>query len=114
LTGTAWGAGFEGRILLLEEIGEAPYRIDRMLTQMKMAGLFEGLEGLVLGSFESCGSMDEIDALVKELFADMPFPIVSGVPVGHGRSNWTLPLGVAARLDTAAGELRFIEPTFRE
>lgn len=114
LTGTAWGAGFEGRILLLEEIGEAPYRIDRMMTQMKMAGLFDGLAGLVLGSFENCGSMEEIDGLVRELFADMAFPIVSGVPVGHGRSNWTLPLGVAAELDTAAGELHFIEPTFRE
>jgi muramoyltetrapeptide carboxypeptidase len=114
LTGTAWGAGFEGRILLLEEIGEAPYRIDRMLTQMKLAGLFDGLAGLVLGDFESCGSMDEIDALVKEAFEDMSFPIVSGVPVGHGRSNWTLPLGVAVRLDTTAGELRFMEPTFRE
>jgi muramoyltetrapeptide carboxypeptidase len=114
LTGTAWGAGFEGGILLLEEIGEAPYRIDRMLTQMKMAGLFDGLEGLVLGDFENCGSMDEIDALVEKVFEDMSFPIVSGVPVGHGRSNWTLPLGVAARLDTTAGELRFIEPTFRE
>lgn len=114
LTGTAWGEDFGGRILLLEEIGEAPYRIDRMLTQMKMAGLFTGLAGLVLGSFENCGSMDEIDALVQELFADMSLPIVSGVPVGHGRSNWTLPLGVAAGLDTTAGELRFIEPTFRE
>jgi muramoyltetrapeptide carboxypeptidase len=114
LTGTAWGEDFGGRILLLEEIGEAPYRIDRMLTQMKMAGLFAGLAGLVLGSFENCGFTDEIDALVRELFSDMSFPIVSGIPVGHGRSNWTLPLGVAARLDTAAGELRFIEPTFRE
>lgn len=114
LTGTSWGMGFQGQILLLEEIGEAPYRIDRMLTQMKMAGLFTGLAGLVLGFFENCGSMDEIDALVQERFADMSIPIVSGVRVGHGRSNWTVPLGVAARLDTTAGELSFLEPTFRE
>jgi muramoyltetrapeptide carboxypeptidase len=114
LTGTSLGRGFEGQILLLEEIGETPYRIDRMLTQMKMAGLFAGLAGLVLGSFEDCGAVDEIDALVQERFADVSIPIVSGVCVGHGRSNWTVPLGVAVRLDTVAGELRFLEPTFRE
>jgi muramoyltetrapeptide carboxypeptidase len=114
LTGTTLGMGFKGQILLLEEIGEAPYRIDRMLTQMKMAGLFEGLAGIMLGSFEDCGSMDEIDALVQERFADMSFPIVSGVCVGHGRCNWTVPLGLTARLDTIAGELRFLQPTFRE
>jgi muramoyltetrapeptide carboxypeptidase len=114
LTGTRLGMGFAGQILLLEEIGEAPYRIDRMLTQMKMAGLFAGLAGVVLGSFEDCGSMDEIEALVLERFADVSIPIVSGACVGHGRSNLTVPLGVAVRMDTTAGELRFIEPTFRE
>ena len=114
LTGTSLGAAFRGQILLLEEIGEATYRIDRMLTQMKLAGLFVGLAGMVLGSFEECGAMDEIDTLVRERFADESFPIVSGACVGHGRSNWTLPLGVEARLDTTAGELRFLEPTYRE
>jgi muramoyltetrapeptide carboxypeptidase len=113
LTGTPVGSGFGGQILLIEEIGEAPYRIDRMLTQMKLAGLFAGLAGLVLGSFENCASMDEIDALVSERFSDASIPIVSGACVGHGRSNWTVPLGVVARLNTAAGELRFLEPTFR-
>jgi muramoyltetrapeptide carboxypeptidase len=114
LTGTSFGAGFGGRILLLEDIGEAPYRIDRMLTQMKMAGLFAGLAGLVLGSFEDCGPIEEIDALVLERFADAAIPIVAGLCVGHGRSNWTIPLGVTVRLDTAAGEIRFLEPTFEE
>jgi muramoyltetrapeptide carboxypeptidase len=112
LTGTSLSTGFRGQILLLEDIGEAPYRIDRMLTQMKMAGLFAGLAGLVLGSFEDCGSNDEIDALVLERFADMSIPVVAGVCAGHGRCNWTVPLGLMARLDTTAGELRFIEPTF--
>jgi muramoyltetrapeptide carboxypeptidase len=114
LTGTSMGMGFGGQILLLEDIGEAPYRIDRMLTQMKMAGLFAGLAGLVLGSFEACGSDDDIDALVLERFADMSIPIVSGACVGHGRSNWTVPLGLITRLDTADGELRFLESTFKE
>jgi muramoyltetrapeptide carboxypeptidase len=114
LTGTFIGAGFQGHILLLEDIGEAIYRIDRMLTQMKMAGLFDGVAGVVLGSFEDCGSNDEIDALVLEKFKDWPIPIVSGAPIGHGRSNRTVPLGIAARLDTVEAELLFIEPTFKE
>ncbi len=112
LTGTSLSAGFQGHILLLEDIGEAAYRIDRMLTQMKMAGLFDGVAGLVLGSFEDCGSGDEIDALVLDRFKDRAIPIVSGAPIGHGRSNWTVPLGIAARLDTAEGKLIFVEPTF--
>jgi muramoyltetrapeptide carboxypeptidase len=81
---------------------------------MKMAGLFDGMAGLVLGSFEDCGTKDEIDALVLEKFNDWPIPIVSGAPIGHGRSNRTVPLGIAARLDTARGELLFVEPTFEE
>ncbi len=114
LTGTAIGAGFQGHILLLEDIGEVPYRIDRMLTQMIMTGLFNGVAGLVLGSFEDCGSGDEIDALVLERFKDWPIPIVSGAPIGHGRSNWTVPLGISVRLDTAKGDLVFVEPSFKE
>jgi muramoyltetrapeptide carboxypeptidase len=114
LTGTSLGAGFDGHILLLEDLGEAPYRIDRMLTQMKMAGLFAGLAGLVLGSFEDCGAAEEIDALVLERFSDTSIPVVAGLGVGHGRTNRTVPLGVTVRLDTTAGEIRFLEPTFEE
>jgi len=114
LTGTSIGTGFQSQILLLEDIGEATYRIDRMLTQMKMAGLFDGLAGVVLGSFEDCGSGDEIDVLVREMFQDRPIPIVAGAPIGHGRMNWTVPLGLSVRLDTAKGVLEFVEPTFEE
>lgn len=114
LTGTWAGADFQGHLLLLEDIGEAPYRIDRMLTQMKLAGLFGGVAGIVLGSFEDCGSGKTIDALVSDMFKDWSIPIVSGAPVGHGRCNWTVPLGITARLDTGAGELRFVESTFEE
>ena len=114
LTGTSMGAGFKDCILLLEDVGEPLYRVDRMLTQMRMAGLFENVAGLVLGSFEDCGAADEIDALVSDLLAGRSIPIVAGAPVGHGRSNWTVPLGTGARLDTAQSELRFVEPTFTE
>ncbi len=81
---------------------------------MKLAGCFENLAGIVLGSFEDCGSGGEIDALVAELFQDRPIPIVAGAPIGHGRMNWTVPLGLAVRLDTAQGVIEFVEPTFEE
>ena len=114
LTGTTVGAGFQGCILMLEETGEALYRIDRMLTQMKMAGLFDGMAGLILGSFDNCGPVDGIEALVMEIFDGWDIPIVSGAPVGHGRSNWTVPLGLEARLDASRRELVFTEQTFQE
>lgn len=114
LTGTCIGAGFKGQILLLEDIGEAPYRIDRVLTQMQMAGLFDGVAGLVMGSFDACGSEEEIDALVLEKFQDYSIPIVSGAPIGHGRINHTVPLGLTVKLDTSRGRLQFVQATFEE
>jgi muramoyltetrapeptide carboxypeptidase len=77
LVGTPYTPSFNGKILLLEDLGEAPYRIDRMLTQMELAGCFEGLKGLVLGSFEECGQPDEIFRIVQEIFGDLDIPILS-------------------------------------
>ncbi len=114
LTGTWAGVGFQGNLVLLEDVGEVPYRLDRMLTHMKLAGLFDGVTGLVLGSFEDCGASADLDAMVLEIFKDWSIPIVSGAPVGHGRCNRMVPLGLTGRLDTTKGELRFIEPTFEE
>jgi muramoyltetrapeptide carboxypeptidase len=113
MVGTPYGADYSGAILLIEDVGEAPYRIDRMLTQMKMAGTLEGLNGLIVGEFEDCGPQDEIDALIVERFRDMDIPIVSGVPIGHGKDNLTVPLGVKVRLDTQGPALRLLEPVFQ-
>ncbi|RJQ81650.1 MAG: LD-carboxypeptidase [Desulfobacteraceae bacterium] len=109
LLGTPFAYKYEGCILFIEETGEAPYRIDRMLVQMKLSGCFENLAGLVLGSFKDCGVEAEIDALVRQLFDDSATPILAGVNAGHGNCNLTLPLGIMAALDTDRGELRFLE-----
>lgn len=114
LVGTPYSADYSGSILLIEDVGEAPYRIDRMLTQMKMAGVLCGLSGLIIGTFENCGSADEIDALVMERFQDVDIPIMSGMPVGHGKDNMTVPLGAKIRLDTQGPEITFLEPVFQE
>lgn len=110
LVGTPFAPCFKDRILLLEDKGEAPYRIDRMLTQMKMAGCFDGIAGLALGSFEGCGSLDEIYNLVELLFRKDKIPILGGLPIGHGMRNLTLPMGPAATLDTDRQRLVFHEP----
>jgi len=99
LVGTPYAPSFTNKILFLEDRAEAPYRIDRMLVHMKLAGCFESLAGIVLGSFEDCGSMESILNIVSEIFAPYPIPILAGFDAGHGKNNITIPLGVEATLD---------------
>jgi muramoyltetrapeptide carboxypeptidase len=110
LVGTPYVPRFNGKILFIEDVGEVPYRIDRMLAQMKLAGCFEGLKGLALGSFEECGQLDEIFRIVQEIFRDVNIPILSGFEIGHGRINITIPIGLEATLDTDQQILAFYEP----
>ncbi len=110
LVGTPYAPRFNGKILFIEDVGEVPYRIDRMLAQMKLAGCFEGLKGLVLGSFEECGQLDEIFRIVQEIFRDVNIPILSGFEIGHSRINITIPIGLEATLDTDQQTLAFYEP----
>jgi muramoyltetrapeptide carboxypeptidase len=70
-----------------------------MLTHMQLAGCFEGLAGIVLGSFEDCGSMEDVISIVAHAFADKPLPILAGLDAGHGKNNMTLPFGILATLD---------------
>jgi muramoyltetrapeptide carboxypeptidase LdcA involved in peptidoglycan recycling len=94
-----------GCIVLLEDVGEAPYRVDRLLTQLLHAGWLDGAVGFVLGSWDGCG--DDVEDTLVERLAPLGRPILAGVAVGHGRPQLTLPLGVPATLDTEAGELVF-------
>ena len=110
LVGTRFEPCLQGHILVLEERGEASYRIDRMLTQMKLAGCFHGLGGLVLGSFIDCGKPDEIFEIVNEIFDDMNLPILAGFEIGHGVNNVTIPMGIEATLDTDKEMLSFHKP----
>ncbi len=107
LLGTPYQLRFEGRILLLEDRAEAPYRIDRMLTQMKLAGCLAGLAGLGLGSFESCGDEQQLLEIVNDLFGGEDFPILARLPFGHGRRNLTVPVGRTATIDTGRRTLTF-------
>jgi len=107
LLGTPFAPRFRNRIVFLEDRGEAPYRVDRMLMHMKTAGCFEGVKGLVFGSFTDCGSPEEIMAIVEEIFHGAGFPILAGLEAGHSDPNLTLPLGVRAELDASGRALSF-------
>ncbi len=110
LVGTPFAPNFKGKILLLEDVGEMPYRIDRMLTQMKLAGCFNDMAGLILGTFKKCGHLNEIVDIFDNIFKDTDIPILAGFDMGHGKHNLTIPMGLDATLDTDNKRLLFHEP----
>ena len=80
-----------------------------MLSHMKLAGCFEGLAGLILGSFEDCGPVSEIVGIVDNIFKEDNIPILAGFEVGHGKNNITIPIGLNATLDADRQLLSFHE-----
>jgi len=110
LLGTRFQPEFKGCILFFEDRGEVAYRIDRMLSQMKLAGCFNSLAGLILGNFEDCGDTDDIIRIVDDIFKDDKIPIIAGLEVGHGKRNLAIPTGLKATLNADLKVLAFHEP----
>ena len=113
--GTDWALRADGAILFLEEVGEATYRLDRLLTQLRLAGALQGLRGVVVGALSECPDEDSDDTpplaeLLADRLGDLGVPVAHGFPFGHQPENWTLPVGVRARLDASAGTLELLEP----
>jgi muramoyltetrapeptide carboxypeptidase len=110
--GTPYEIDTRGRILFLEDVGEKPYRVERMLTHLKMAGKFDGVAGVVFGEFAHCGGdgTREISQVVGDLFHDAQYPVAMGLAAGHGEENLALPFGVKMSLDCEAGILSLDEP----
>ncbi|GAA4409817.1 LD-carboxypeptidase [Actinokineospora soli] len=100
----------DGAILLLEDIGEEPYRVDRMLTQLLRAGWFTQVSGIALGSWSGCGEPDAVYAVVADLLGGLGVPMVWELGFGHCPDQLTIPLGVRARLDADDGTLTLDEP----
>jgi muramoyltetrapeptide carboxypeptidase len=100
----------EGAILAFEDVTEAPYRIDRMLTQWRMSGAFAGVRGIALGRFSQCDPPPNIpsftvEEVLRDRLSDLGIPIVSDLPFGHDGVNASLPVGVLAQVDGEAGTL---------
>jgi muramoyltetrapeptide carboxypeptidase len=109
LIGTSFLPPLEGSVLFLEDNGELPYRLDRMLTHLAMSGVLENLAGLIFGDFEKCGEISEVNKLLKEFSSRCDFPVVKGLNVGHGPVNIPFPIGVRAALDTSEMTLSPLE-----
>src|SRR5437764_5212762 len=97
----------DGAILLLEDVDEPPYKVDRMLTQLRRAGVLDGLHGVALGQFTRCadGWPVTVADVLTERLGDLGVPVLGGLPVGHGAGQLTVPVGVPATLDVATGTL---------
>jgi muramoyltetrapeptide carboxypeptidase len=107
LIGTPYQPKMNGHILIVEDTGEKPYRIDRMLTQMKLAGAFDGLSGLGIGAFENCGEADELFEVIARIFNPIHIPILAGFDIGHGSDNIAVPFGLEAFLDADHHKLTY-------
>lgn len=135
LAGTGWGGGkvtgillpvnlavvtnllctplqpdFANTIVAIEDVGEAPYRVDRMLTQWRLAGLFQQIRGIAVGRFSQCQPSPTIpsftiEEVLRDRLADLGIPIVADLPFGHDGVNAALPMGVMAELDGDHGTL---------
>lgn len=119
LCGTPYAPCFDAAILVVEDVGEAVYRIDRMFTQLRLAGALRGLAGMAFGSFTdvSADSRDAVeerslDKLLEEIARHVGVPCISGIPMGHVRDQWTFPLGLIAELDADACTLVVPEASF--
>ncbi|MGH3506240.1 MAG: DUF4031 domain-containing protein [Nocardioidaceae bacterium] len=99
-----------GGIVLLEEIDEEPYRIDRMLTQLLRSEWFDRVAGIVVGAFTDCGDPAEVEAVLEDRLVPLGVPMVSSVDVGHTATTLPMPLGVVARLDADHGRLTLTRP----
>lgn len=115
LAGTPYGTEYDKAILFLEDIGEAPYRIDRMLSQLDMTLGFNHAAALMLGIFHKCEATDGEPSLslaetIDDHASRLTVPSVYGYSFGHIANQFTLPIGVMARLDTNAQTLTLLEP----
>lgn len=108
-TGTSRNTA-RGGILLLEDVNEEDYRIDRMLTQLRRSGYLDGVSAIITGTFTGCGPAEQIEAVLTERLADLAVPMIAWANVGHGGRFQTFPIGIAAELDATARTLTFDDP----
>lgn len=114
LLGTPYETDMAGKILLIEEVGEEPYRIDRMLTQLLLSGRLQQAAAIVLGIFSSCEAETParsrpLKAVLHERLAPLGIPVMYGFPFGHIAETATLPVGLTATFNTQAGTLQYHE-----
>ena len=113
LMGTPFEPDFRDRIIFLEDVNEAPYRIDRMLTQLWLAGKLQHAAGIAFGKFtktEDEGNTFSIEEIIQRRCGSLGIPVIGGLMIGHVADKPTVPMGIRARLDADAGTLELLEP----
>jgi muramoyltetrapeptide carboxypeptidase len=104
----------DGAVLLLEDIDESPYKIDRMLTQLKAASKLKNVKGIIFGKMPGCQPASHLSYVLEDVIcdvlADQSFPILFGFPAGHGGEQVTLPLGLPVEIDGDAAAVTLLEP----
>ena len=115
MAGSPWWPEFDGAVLLLEETNEYIYRVDRMLSTLKLTGALDRLAGVALGAFTNCepgngfGTLT-LDDVFADYFGGLGVPVYRGAQFGHIKRKFTLPLGVPTEIDADAGTLRLLQP----
>ncbi len=114
LLGTPYMPSMKGVIWVLEDVHEEPYRIDRMLTSLRLSGIFDQLGGVLIGRFNGCTAKDPMDgsveAVLKEHFGNLKIPVVYNFPYGHDMNHIVFPIGTEAILDANKGTLDITPP----
>jgi muramoyltetrapeptide carboxypeptidase len=96
-------------ILFLEDVDEYPFRLDRIITQIRRSSYLNGVAGILLGTFSECGDPAHTDQMLAERFGDLGVPVLAGANLGHNCEMQTYPVGIPARLDADHGTLTFLE-----
>ncbi len=115
MIGTEYAPDWEGKILFLEEVAEEPYRIDRMLTQLKLAGVFDKISGLILGTFRKCIAEEPdrsfaLEEVFEQHFSTFEKPVFYGAQIGHTKHKFTVPIGAMAEMNAEVGTFKLLEP----
>jgi muramoyltetrapeptide carboxypeptidase len=106
--GTPYAIAVKGNILLLEDTGEAPYRIDRMLSQLRLAGALSNAAGIILGTFDKTDPR-EVERIMRHYCGKLKIPVLQGFPIGHTALNVTLPHGGLVEIDADTTQVRLVE-----
>jgi muramoyltetrapeptide carboxypeptidase len=118
ILGSPYVPSFDGAILFVEDVGEDLYRVDRMFTQLKLAGILDRIRGFVFGTCAECGPGEGFASLtLEEIFTDhirpLKIPAWFGAMIGHQMPQWTIPVGGEAEIDATRGTIRMVGPSVR-
>jgi muramoyltetrapeptide carboxypeptidase len=113
LVGTPYFPNFDGAILYLEDVDEKPYRVDRMLTQLELAGVLDKISGALVGDFAGCEDPNYPEpswlTVIERRLAKRGVPVLAGFPGGHRKINWPLLIGAKTKIDASLGVVTLLE-----